>query len=101
MDVLMSLNINTFHIRYAVFTAFAVFCIWFVVFANYGLVDFIKLSKQLRENNVKLAKLKIEKEELLAKINSLKTAIDLNFLEMQARSVLYFSRKGERVFFWK
>lgn len=90
---------------------------WFIIFANYGAVDFFKFKNEIRRRESELVVLNQEKDELLKYVRALSGPeirseetnknscqngpIDIDLLEMQARKILAYARKDEMVYFWK
>lgn len=76
--------------------------IWVLVFANYGLVDYLKLRGQESILKNELAILKREEDQLLQVVRAISGPyIEVDLLEMQLRKVLAYSRCDEEIFFWR
>ena len=89
-------------LRRSIRTFIFIFCVWALIFTNYGLVDYIKCKSEITRLEKELEILEKEKEQLLKNVKSLsKEEIDLDMLEVQVRKILAYARKGEAVYFWK
>lgn len=76
--------------------------VWVLGFSNYGLKDYIMFRREIAKLEKELTALEIEKEALLEQVNALSgPEIDLDKLEIQVRKILAYTRKNEKVYFWK
>lgn len=90
-----------FYLRRIVYFFLFLFVLWFVIFANYGVVDYFKYQHQIKTLQSEISILKTEREFLLKQVRSMSSTIDLNLLEMQVRNVLFYARQEEEIYFWK
>lgn len=80
----------------------AAFVFWLLIFANYGIADFIKNRREILHLQNLLNITQNEKQALVKKVSALSGPdIDQDLLEIQAREFLPFVRCNEVVYFWK
>ncbi len=81
--------------KYAVLVAILTF-LFIVLFSEHGLLDYIKLKRQITTTNRSIAKL--ENENLLLKVQVDRLQKDDRYLEELARQKYGFIREGEKVY---
>jgi cell division protein FtsB len=77
--------------------AFVYFAFHAIV-GNRGLLAYFKLSESFAESVKKLDELKAQRLEIEHKVNLLKSSIDLDMLDQEARRVLGVAMPDEKVF---
>lgn len=90
--------------NFIVINRFIVSCFlsWFLIFANYGILDCFKILSNRKHLQKDYESILIEKKDLLQKVKKLSGPdIDIDLLEIQVRSILAFARKNEKVYFLK
>lgn len=89
-------------IRFVFRSILILFGLWFLIFGNYGFVDYIKLNHEAKILKKELIKIEGEKENLAKLVKAISgPEIEIDLLEMQLRKVLAYGRKDEIIFFWK
>ena len=81
--------------KYAILVAVLAF-VFIVLFSEHGLVDYIKLRRQLSGVNQSIGKLESENVQLKAQVDRLQK--DDRYLEELARQKYGFIREGEKVY---
>ena len=81
--------------KYAVLVAVLAF-VFIVLFSEHGLVDYIKLKRQLSAVSRSIGKLESENVQLKAQVDRLQK--DDRYLEELARQKFGFIREGEKVY---
>ena len=81
--------------KYAILVAVLAF-VFIVLFSEHGLVDYIKLRRQLSAVNQSIGKLESENVQLKAQVDRLQK--DDRYLEELARQKYGFIREGEKVY---
>jgi cell division protein FtsB len=81
--------------KYAILVAVLAF-VFIVLFSEHGLVDYIKLRRQLSAVNHSIGKLESENVQLKAQVDRLQK--DDRYLEELARQKYGFIREGEKVY---
>ena len=81
--------------KYAVLVAVLAF-VFIVLFSEHGLVDYIKLRRQLSSVNQSIGQLESENVQLKAQVDRLQK--DDRYLEELARQKYGFIREGEKVY---
>lgn len=72
--------------------------IFHTIAGNRGIIAYFKLNQKIEKSNTELDVLKAERIDLEHKVNLLKSPIDRDMLDEQARKVLGVARPGEKVF---
>jgi len=76
----------------------SIYLVYFLINGQRGLLKYFYLTKQNQEYSQTLAKLKIENQYYIDRINRLKpNTVDLDFLDEQVRKKLGFIDKNEIV----
>lgn len=89
-------------IRFLFRSTLILFGLWFLIFGNYGLHDYLRLKQDIRVVEIQLENLNAEKEELLNLVKGISSEeIEADLVEIQLRKVMAYARKNELVFFWK
>jgi cell division protein FtsB len=81
--------------KYAILVAVLAF-LFIVLFSEHGLVDYIKLKRQLSAVSQSIGKLETENVQLKAQVDRLQK--DDRYLEELARQKFGFIREGEKVY---
>ena len=81
--------------KYAILVTILTF-LFIVLFSEHGLLDYIKLKRQMSAINQTIAKL--ESENLLLKVQVDRLQKDDRYLEELARQKFGFIREGEKVY---
>ena len=81
--------------KYAILVAVLAF-VFIVLFSEHGLVDYIKLRRQLSGVNQSIGKLESENMQLKAQVDRLQK--DDRYLEELARQKFGFIREGEKLY---
>lgn len=72
--------------------------IFHTIAGNRGVIAYFQLNQKIDKSNMELDILKAERIDLEHKVNLLKSPIDRDMLDEQARKVLGVARPGEKVF---
>lgn len=72
--------------------------IFHTIAGNRGVIAYFKLNQKIEKSNVELDILKAERIDLEHKVKLLKSPIDRDMLDEQARKVLGVAKPNERVF---
>ena len=78
--------------------AIFIYFVFHAIVGNRGLIAYFQLSNTMAESASTLDKLKAERLELEHKVNLLKSSIDLDMLDQEARRVLGIAHPNEKVF---
>lgn len=72
--------------------------VFHAIAGNRGMIAYFKLNSTIESLGNEASVLKAERIELEHKVNLLKSSVDLDMLDEQARKVLGFSKEDESVF---
>jgi len=88
--------------RIVFYSSIFLFQFWLLIFANYGIVDYLKIRKEHIILVHKIKKLEKQQKKLLGLINLISDEnLDVDLLETQVRKILAIARKNESIYYWK
>lgn len=78
------------------------FASWILIGTNFGLIDYIKFSKEISVLEKTFQLNEKERTRLLKLVKDIsQDTIDSSLLEIQVKKVLAYARADEEVYFWK
>jgi|GEM_PF-5503507 len=83
---------------------FAIFGLasWIVIGTNFGLLDYIKFSREITILEKRYKVQELQRAQLLRLVRDLsEPTLDISLLEIQVRKVLSYGLIGEEIYFWK
>lgn len=78
-----------------------VYFIFHALAGNRGIIAYFKLNQQIEKLTTELDSLRAERIELEHKVNLLKSPLDKDMLDEQARKILGVSKPNEKIFIVK